>query len=250
MGIRALVAAALATLNISSIWAESKPPFLEGEWAVVQVQTSQSRVPIVGSVVSTTTSVLHVRMRQTGKNIEVSSTPCAVQIKSEIDTVRTIIPQAFLDSIGTTKAIARVEEINGKWVYDQAPSVAVTGAVLDNNWRDPLPNSVDDRRVLDADSDDRPGVTVHIRGLIDGSIFLVQRSWTALRGTLDKDNQISGTVRWNTEQKVLEATSMFLKSEPETRPHPDEQKSRFVARKIPTGTQCSEIVKTPRLNKL
>ncbi|QED26997.1 hypothetical protein FRD01_07025 [Microvenator marinus] len=250
MGRRALVAATLATLTFNSAWAESKPPSLDGEWALVQVQTSESRVPVVGAVISTTTSVLHVRMKQNGKNLKVASTPCAVQIKSEIDTVKTVIPQAFLDAVGTTNAVARIEEINGKWVFDQAPSVSVTGAVLKNNWRDPLPTSADDQRVFDADSDGRPGVSVLIRGLLDGSIFLVQRSWTALRGVLSSKDQIAGTVRWNTEQKVLDATSMFLKSEPETRPHPDKERSRFVARRIPTGTQCSEIVKTPRLNTL
>jgi len=222
------------------------PPNLEGEWAQIQVHASQSSLPVVGRINSTTTSYLHLRVRQQGNTLRLAITPCAVQVDTGVSTVRTIIPQAFLDAIGTTHTIARLEKVGQNWVWDQAPTISVTGAVLDNLWRDVLPESEDDPRVFDADSDGRPGVTVHIRGLIEGSIFLVQRSWTALKGEVNGDT-ITGLVRWNTSQKVLGATSIFLRSETETRPHPDPQKSHFFMRRITTGTQCADIVKTPKL---
>ena len=38
----------------------------------------------------------------------------------------------------------------------------------------PLPGEADDPRVVDADSDGNPGVTVQVRGLIDGEVYMVQ----------------------------------------------------------------------------
>ncbi len=224
------------------------PPNIEGVWAQKQVQAAVSKLPILGSVQSYTTSLLHVRLRQTGTQIKVAITPCEVKIDSSVSSVRTLIPQAFLDAIGTTHANAKLVYKDGVWIYDQAPNLSMSGAVLTNAWRDPLPETMDDPRVFDADNDGKPGVTVHVRGLVDGSIYMVQRSWNALKGEV-KGTRIEGLMRWQTTQNVIGASSILLKSNLETRVDPDASKSYFVSKRIDASTQCADIIRQPDLFK-
>lgn len=225
-----------------------EPPNIEGLWAQKQVQSAISKLPILGSVRSYTTSILLIRLKQNGHLVKVAITPCEVKIDSSVSTVRTLIPQPFLDAIGTTHANAKLLYQDGVWIYDQAPNLSMSGAVLNNAWRDPLPDSDDDPRVFDADNDGNPGVTVHVRGLVDGSIYMVQRSWNALKGEVN-GSKIKGLMRWQTTQNVIGASSILLTSNLETRVDPDASKSYFVSTRIDEATKCSDILKQPELFK-
>ena len=123
-------------------------------------------------------------------------------------------------------------------LFRQSPLFLVMGASLRRPRGDPLPSHQLDPRVTDADGDGKPGVTVRVHGLIDGEIYLVQRTWSALRGRSVHAERFEGNLVHGKEEVVLGATHQILSVFPTTRPNPD--KSFFVMEKTTDDAGCDE----------
>jgi hypothetical protein len=222
--------------------AQDEWPDVSGRWAQKQVTTSVSDIPIVGEIETRTIAYLLVDIEQEGSALEVTSKVCTISIDSDIKKVRSVVPEAMIDAIGTTTKKARLERTrDGKVRFFQPRSTDVLGVKLDS-IKEPLPTDAEDSRVVDADKDGKPGVTVRIEGLIDGAVYVIQRSWSILRG-LATDDQIDGAVTWRTEQVVLDATSSLLNSNPDARPHANRDRHYFRTTRVGSQTDCSNIIK-------
>ena len=72
-----------------------------------------------------------------------------------------------------------------------------------------------------------------IEGIIDGEMYIVQRGKNTMKGTLDPSSDIiSGKITWSSEQSVVDSTSMFLRSSPDSKPHGGTAKNFFKMKKI------------------
>lgn len=221
---------------------ESKPPDLSGVWAQKIVLTAVSDPPIVSNVTTETITYLRVEIDQkSASDIRLKTTACDIDIKSDFKRIRTIVPRAFIKAQGTTSRKAKLV-ISGEDVFlDVAQNVQVTGATLRQPSSESLPTQPDDFRVTDPDKDKKPGVTLEIRGLVDGKIYVVQRGKDAYRGNVDSDKRIHGEVRWESEQVVLDSTSIFLGDPPPTWVHPDASLSYFDMRRLDKDMSCAQI---------
>ena len=236
--------AILALLPPVSLTGEvNPPPDLSGSWAQKQIQTSVSEIPVIGQVESKTVAYLRMDISQEGEQITIDARPCWIKIESEIEQVKTVVPAEMLDAIGTYKLKAQLRpNKKNQWEFYQPPTVTVLGAKLKQKWTEKLPSTPADPRVFDADRDGNPGVTVRVFGLMDGAIYLVQRSWSELTGVLSSKNDIRGLVRWRTTQSILDATRGPLKSNPGAAPHPDAKKSWFAMHRVDPSTTCQDVI--------
>jgi len=209
----------------------------------LQVHASLSEIPVVGNIKSKTVSLLLMKIRQNSDELSLEIQPCDVSIDSDVKQVVTRVPRAMVQALGTSKVRATLARGNQYWRFEQQRNVSILGARLKNPSADMLPTWARDYRVVDADKDGNPGVTVEIDGMIEGAIYLVQRSITQLRGLVEDNDKVNGLVAWSTEQSILGATSRLLESQPATRPDPDSTRSYFQMRRVESTTTCSDLRK-------
>jgi hypothetical protein len=232
-----LLVAASAMFSSATVGAE-EPLTLSGTWYQRIRTTSIAKLPVIGEVTSESRFYAVVRLDENDGSLRMETNPCFVRIEGEVKRVQTIVPEAMTRVMGPK---IRTGTIAGSTVrFGRA--VDVLGARLQNEWKSPLPDEPDEASVIDEDGDGNPGVTVRISGPIDGKIFVVQRAWNELAGRVAVGGQrIDGNVDWGSEQKVLDATSVFLKSNPPARRAPEENKNTFTMHRAPDGATCHDL---------
>jgi len=246
LSIRALAAVACLVAASSSTLAQpiADPlPDLSGTWVEVHVLSEILSFPIVGRVESTNEGVLLTEIMQTGSALSLSGRYCAIEVAIESPLAWTGIPDSFLAALGEQIRPATVEaSAEGiRFILDW--HAEVSGARLSDPHTEPLPRSCDDPRVVDADGDGHPGVTLLARvlGVIEGEVYVVQRVRYRLVGTLVAPDRIEGLIEWTGEHVVLGASSPLLAADTPSDPHADPGRSRFVLVRVPPGMTCEEI---------
>jgi len=217
---------------------------LTGTWAQVVVHRSLSAIPVVGDVASQTTTRLLVTLSQESGLVQARAKVCGMHIEGS-KLVRTSIPPALVRAMPEQLWQTRVSATEGRLELAPWSRWDVLGARLQEPSRDALPTEASDARVFDQDGDGKPGVTVAVRGMIDGEIFVAQKGWSELRPDRVTADSISGSVRWRQTQTILGASSRFLSSGPETRPDPKPAANWFSARRVEAGASCAEVSALP-----
>jgi hypothetical protein len=175
---------------------------------------------------------------QRGADLLLRERVCDLRTSSPTPLVDTRYPAAFLRAISGGTREARLVRRDDVVTYVQPKRWEAKGARLGDAASDPLPREPADPRVVDADRDGHPGLTVRIGGLVSGDLRVVSRGWTALRGELVAPGRIEGRVRWRTEQRILQSTNGLLSHQPNPTPHPDPDRSWFRMVRLPDGAGC------------
>jgi hypothetical protein len=215
------------------------PPAVAGRWARLTVNTALSKLPVVGELSTETRGLVLVDVTQEGRRLRLRETVCALEAEG-VGPVETRFPLAFVRAVsGATKA-ASLEPEGGAWRWVEPRAERVLGARLAPG--EPLPRTGEDPRVVDGDGDGAPALSVEVRGLVSGRVFVVQRDWSALEGRLRSPRSVEGEVRWGSEQRVVGAEPALLQQDPSSRPHPDPTKSWFRMTRVPSGARCAELI--------
>lgn len=217
---------------------------LSGRWAKMTVTSAFTDSPFGGENESLTTSLLLVDLEQDGSELSLVSQICSIDIEDLSGMATTILPQAFVDSLGISTRAGTIEEglIELPW------AVEVRGVEFGpgEDWEiEPLPTDENDPRVIDQDGDGNPGLTVLVdAGIVSGEVYVIQRGADRFDGELDGQNRIAGLMQWEDEQEILGASnSGLLLFEPQSRPNPDEAASYFeMIRLGENTTDCSELI--------
>ncbi|MFP4597071.1 MAG: hypothetical protein ACLFVJ_02400 [Persicimonas sp.] len=216
-------------------------PDVSGLWAQKVVTTTLSDVPIIGDVTSRTVSLQLLEIHQDGADLELTSRTCSIDVNSSVSVIRTEIPDRFIAAIGKVQRPASLVEQDGGFKLVVPERVEVLGARLRQPREEYLPSDAEDPRVYDHDKDGHPGMTVRVRGMIDGELYLVHRGMDRLVGTLDGD-QVQGRVRWKQEQSVIDSTSIFLGDPPDSQAHPDASRNKFHMKRLDEASSCKAVV--------
>lgn len=217
--------------------ADSAPPAIDGVWAMRLVTTAVSRVPVIGRLQTESRYYARGTLTEHDGTLSLTMQPCRVTTDRTAG-ARPVIGPKLLAVMGPPHRTG--SRTGDRVTFGRA--VDVLGAKLDDEWNDPLPTSADDATVLDEDRDGKPGVTVGIRGIIDGEVYVAQRSWNSLTGVITPDGtRIDGTIQWHTEQSLLGASSVFLKVNPRAERHPSEKNHHFSMVKVSPSTTCAAL---------
>lgn len=217
---------------------------LVGTWAELQVYPEITTIPFLNATVTRTSVVLlRVEITQTGSSLLLTQTYCSTDIDSGTFLVSTVIPDAFLVSLGEASRPASLDASGTTIRFDQPWYTEVRGCRLADPVNDPLPTSADDPRVFDQDGDGNPGLTVRVSilGIAAGEVYVVQRVRYRLSGMVVTPDRIEGLIEWKNDQVTLDATSSFLEANTNSHPDPAPEHSYFVFRRIQPDTLCEEI---------
>lgn len=189
---------------------------LDGLWKVIHTTTTIMTLPVVmEEIVTTITAELSLDIRQEGEKLWISSRTCSVESLSEPNIGQRLIPQSFVNAIGSIERRGRVWRQGEQLKINLERSYELRGVLLDDPINDALPTSADDPRIIDLDRDGHPGLTVTLTGFPAGDVYLIQRTWDEWEGSADESlegviERLSGTVTWDEEQSRLGATNDAL----------------------------------------
>lgn len=135
---------------------------------------------------------------------------------------QTIIPDLFIESLpmktGKGHLIKLEDSENGQLRFEVVVDYwhDLRSISLDDPYQDPLPSDSSDPIVFDQDQDGVPGLTANLIGFPDGSLSLIQKSSDEWRAQLSLDeeeasiNEIKGSINWQEEQQIIEASNEVL----------------------------------------
>jgi hypothetical protein len=211
-----------------------------GRWSLYSIIATGAKVPVIGIVESRTKIVSLFDLTFDGQRLYGEGKLCGMNVNSGTNLIKTIFPDSFLKSIPRPQLDAQLIYRDKTWHFYQSRQYMVVGAVLKNKQTDRLPNTASDPRVFDQDKDGNPGVTILVDGLVKGSIFVAQRTWTALSGTLRAPGLFMGTVEHGNEQNILDATASYLKYSLELKPAVD--RSFFYLTRMSKQATCDQAL--------
>jgi len=212
-----------------------------GTWAQLRVQTMRVNFPLLGEMKVTNTWVLRATMTADGRALNIVAEACELTHDTGTSLLHTEFPLAAVHRQGGLRGRATLREEGGELKYFQARHFMVFGANLADPANDTLPTDATDERVVDAEDDGHPGVTLALTGAMNGSIYMVARSWLTLRGVAGGD-RIDGTIQWGEDRSVLEASSPLLTNLPVGHPDDDRDSSYFRTTRVDPSTTCAQIL--------
>lgn len=210
---------------------------LGGTYVLFQQTATVTKLPVLKDVEARTRSMSIHRLVHEEDRLFGAGRLCDLRIISSSRMVRTILPEAFKRLVMHVPFDAKIQEGEATTQLVQDSPTLILGARLENPLRDPLPTNAKDSRIFDQDRDGQPGVTVRVEGLVDGDVYIVQRSKSLLVGK-QEGTAFKGKIEFENEQKVIGATSSMLERDPRAEPMPEH--SYFVLQKVAPGTSCSE----------
>lgn len=179
-------------------------------YAIEMQVVTEAQVPVLGKRTIVTRSYSQVTFaRSEAGEWTQTFVPCAM----ENDSGQVTFPPEFVRAIPPrTHAVTFTD---GSYAVDTRPSfLGVKGPV------DPIPFEPDDPRIVDADDDGHPGVTVHLTLPMLGQVrlYLAQANHSLLTGELQKDGSIRGSVQMKRlETRTLAASIGLFAVNPKVR---------------------------------
>jgi len=220
---------------------ETAVPEVEGVWAQVLVYGAINDIPAVGQMPGTTTTIQRITVQRSWTSLSMMAEPCAIEIDNGTPVIQTIVPDAFLASLGVSDRLGALSLEGGQWRFVQESKLQLRGVKLDAPQTEALPVEASDPRVWDQDADGHPGVTIRIAGMTDGEVYLVQRDIHALDGTVQGD-RIDGLADWSTEQVVLGSDNPILDMQTASAKDPNAALSYFRSTRIEPNMDCVAIL--------
>jgi hypothetical protein len=206
---------------------------LSGTWRLDLVVATRAHLPVLGDIHSASRNVLLVTITRDGDGWIQRQKVCAARVEGESGLARTLIPQAFVDSLPPRSYPVTLE--GDRYVADPGPeSVGFRGTAL--------PTSAKDATVVDQDHDGAPGVSVRV----DVPMFGGADVWVAQRGHSVLDGRVVGPDRIEGEVDVRQLQQVTLGASNRLFAHsvhaiPDPAASRFTLTRLPDGATCADL---------
>ncbi len=218
------------------------PESLPGTYAMLQVNARITNVPVVGLTHTETHALLRTTVTRGGADrLDMLIEVCDLRQVSESTLVQVIFPEAFLLSLETYPRVIELRPDLGTNRFTSPLAVEVYGAHLIDPVHDALPTESSDSRVYDQDNDGKPGVTIRVTGLVDGEIWLIQRSQSTLSGWFESSDRWGGLIDSEVEQVYLGSDNPILSKPNESTKDPDPSHSYIDLARVPADKDCAWI---------
>jgi len=218
-------------------------PDLNGTWARLEVTSTLATVPMLGEIRTLNRTIVLVDVRQEDNSVHLRGTVCGMEVETDNRNVNTVIPDPYVAAIAPFEAHATVVETENGYTLSPSTYVMLVGyEAVDGD--DAIPSSADDPRVVDADGDGHPGLTMRVEGLASGEMYVVQRVARTLNTERLVGDHHDGEIDWLVERNVLGATSGRLERSRDQPRDPDGP-NFFVSSRVADGTTCVDILSEP-----
>lgn len=237
-----LLAGLVPRAGAGAAWPPRGADAWSGSYAMELRLASATRIPLLGSQRSVTTSLMLVDVERAGGGWTQRHRVCDVRVKGSAG-VRMTVPDAFVRGL----AVRRYPAV----LADGARGVRYTADMgVEAIGFDPaatggaLPSQADDPGVRDSDRDGSPGATVEIRVPAAGraKLYIVQRSHLVLSGRETAPDRIEGAVQvLLQEQRTLGADPGYFARTPRIRA--EASRSGFTLVRAPAVRSCEDLVR-------
>lgn len=187
-------------------------------------------------------TLLLVDQTLTGQDVAFNAEYCDHYTEDPDLAVHVVIPKAYTDSLPPFTRPGTYAKTGGAYRLALPELYQVEGATLADPVNEALPTAPDDPRVVDQDSDGKPGLTLRLTGLVDGEIYVVQRGFTKVDGGPQSADELKGPVTFESEQVILASdppTIKDLASQATTDNTPCASYFRMV--RVPAGSDCTYV---------
>lgn len=218
---------------------------LTGVWAIRVVNAQDFESQLLGKDTVYVTTLLRADVKQSGKMTMGRNKACSVEL-TPFKGNQTIYPDAALAAIPEETAVSMIGGDGGVGsTFTPQRRVQLVGwAARANPETEELPKDAKDARVVDADMDKKPGVTLKIEGgLVKGEVYVVNRSIVDVSAKIEGRDRVAGRSHTVQLQVVLDAMPPLLKSEVKTTPNPDASKSTYTMVRLPAGNDTCDYIK-------
>ncbi len=221
---------------------------LSGSWAVQYAAAFETWLPIPFAQKATFVIVWLGRMEleETEAGIEVTQdSPCDLQVfvVEDVD-FGIIFTTVSIDLIPARDySVARSDDS-----LEFPELIDIYGADIekfDNPYTDDLPVEDDDARVVDFESDDHPGFTARVTGLVPGEVYAALRWIREFDASVVDGDMIEGSVAARGTLGTINADPWTLDQELtlDVLDYKDVNRLRMV--RIPSEMDCTEILDNP-----
>jgi len=223
---------------------DAKLPSLSGHWALLRTTNILDKVPVIGDVATKMRTLSIMKLRQKGRRITASEKVCGVKMKSDTELVSLRVKPGLAKGLsGTRRRLKLVGQGQGLRI-EQSKQLFTWGVKLSKPATEPLPTTGNDPRIKDVDKDGKPGLTIVIKGIINGEMHVVQRDWSKWSGSLVNANRIEGLVDWSFERVIVGRSTPILPKTHNARVDPEPKNNRIVLVRLPSKTRCRDLKKS------
>lgn len=214
----------------------SSLPDISGPWALEIAAVNAAKVPVIGSVKSTSRTWILIDIMQDARGQVQDHRVCAAEVSGGL--VKTRIPAGFVQAIAPKRYPIELG-LDGRYTAD---TLAYQMGFDTSCSKDP-PTQADDPCVLDADGDGHPGGTIHAKAPAFPwvEVYVAQQVHPLLDGRVVSVDRIEGGVvlaEMNTQ--VLGASNRLFASSPTVRPLSEE--STFQMARLSEGAGCAQVL--------
>jgi len=230
---------------------------VSGKWAYLEVQSSLVQAPAYAEAFSNLViSLMLLDQTQTGTDVTGQGTFC--DRYTYCPKAPTAVPDAMVRAL---PVLSYQGSYGSDGSFGFGPVYWTQGATL-TDPADPssLPTNPDDPRVVDADQDGMPGVTMVLVSPVSGKLYVVQWNSVKPHGASVAPDRIQGLLDYNAAQVVLESDPPTIKlMSPTSSVDSEACHSTFQMVKVSADTDCTalkaqeltlfpDLAATPRTN--
>ena len=200
----------------TEITEESFMESVEGRYAHYDIVAYYSDMGLMGVFKNLIISYGFTTFEQEGGKLKITDRFCYSEQISNQD-FTTTVPDALTQAIIPDSTFMEIkQDDNGGFYLFRPQTPTLLGIEYDDPYNTPLPESVkpDDPRLVDADDDGNPGVTVFIDMFNKTEqLYIARREIFAFDAYLKENGNIEGIVYDESEQLIIDATSFLLKNQ-------------------------------------
>lgn len=213
---------------------DSGPTALElgGRWALESKSLDVVASEALGIAEVTFTTLAAIDLTATGQQLRLRVEVCALE-STPFQGYGTTYPEAAIAAIEVAELGAELSGLGAGASFATEARVQLLGwRALRDPATDNVPSEPTDRRVVDSDRDNSPGVTLIVSGQLEGRISVANRVVQSLSGTVLDAEHIEGRVSTQRAQNILEAMGPLLFGNVSIAQHPDPSRSTFRMRRL------------------
>lgn len=158
--------------------------------------------------------------------------------------IQTSIADAATQAIRPPSTPVEIDLVDGMLRIRRAATPTPVGIALADPTVDSLPADPADPRIVDADGDGKPGITVSIRvtDALTGELYIARLEIFAWEGRLVTADRIEGQVTDTSQQLVIGASDpMFATAGSDWVQYPDRAKSPIVLVRVDDSWDCERL---------
>lgn len=157
------------------------------------------------------------------------------------------VPQAFIDHVAIMEhTIAEAPEMLPGATLESSTFYEARGVKLEDIENEELPDSTSaeqgDDRIWDQDEDGQPGMTLNLRGVLNGDQYIVQRLSSSFDFEVVDSDRIKGLLKHTIEQHVIGANNESLEYDYAIEAHPEAELSYVRMMRMTDASSCVDVL--------